>query len=142
VVTSTSFRTSIFKLKEDQIDKPRFIVPSLRANRIVSYLESLKQDYELPEMSFIQQDEEIIETSELSTVSESKNSDSNLSKLPTWLASQIASGKEIYMKAAPGGGLCFTCHQPTGLGLPGQFPPLAGSDWVNPTRITNRSTNC
>ena len=118
------------KLKEDQIDKPRFIVPSLRANRIVSYLESLKQDYELPEMSFIQQDEEIIETSELSTVSESKNSDSNLSKLPTWLASQIASGKEIYMKAAPGGGLCFTCHQPTGLGLPGQFPPLAGSDWV------------
>jgi mono/diheme cytochrome c family protein len=46
------------------------------------------------------------------------------------LASQIASGKEIYMKAAPGGGLCFTCHQPTGLGLPGQFPPLAGSDWV------------
>ncbi len=27
--------------------------------------------------------------------------------------------------------VCFACHQPTGLGLPGMFPPLAGSDWVN-----------
>ena len=36
--------------------------------------------------------------------------------------------KEIYMKA---GGLCFTCHQPTGQGLAlGHFPPLAGSEWV------------
>jgi nitrite reductase (NO-forming) len=26
--------------------------------------------------------------------------------------------------------VCFACHQPTGLGLPGMFPPLAGSDWV------------
>lgn len=26
---------------------------------------------------------------------------------------------------------CATCHQPTGLGLPGVFPPLAGSEWVN-----------
>lgn len=26
--------------------------------------------------------------------------------------------------------LCGGCHQGTGLGLPGQFPPLAGSDWV------------
>ena len=34
------------------------------------------------------------------------------------------------MKVGPGGGMCFTCHQPTGLCLPGQFPPLAGSDWV------------
>jgi mono/diheme cytochrome c family protein len=27
--------------------------------------------------------------------------------------------------------LCTTCHQPTGLGVPGVFPPLAGSEWVN-----------
>ena len=27
--------------------------------------------------------------------------------------------------------MCSPCHQETGLGLPGQFPPLAGSDWVN-----------
>lgn len=27
--------------------------------------------------------------------------------------------------------LCAACHQPTGLGLPGVFPPLAASEWVN-----------
>ncbi|WHZ12718.1 MAG: Copper-containing nitrite reductase [Burkholderiaceae bacterium] len=26
---------------------------------------------------------------------------------------------------------CIACHQATGLGLPGVFPPLAGSEWVN-----------
>jgi mono/diheme cytochrome c family protein len=26
---------------------------------------------------------------------------------------------------------CTACHQATGLGLPGAFPPLAGSEWVN-----------
>ena len=26
--------------------------------------------------------------------------------------------------------LCVACHQPTGAGLPGVFPPLAGSEWV------------
>lgn len=33
---------------------------------------------------------------------------------------------------------CSICHQPTGMGTPGQFPPLAGSDWVleeGPNRI-------
>ncbi len=25
---------------------------------------------------------------------------------------------------------CVACHQATGLGLPGAFPPLAGSEWV------------
>lgn len=29
------------------------------------------------------------------------------------------------------GGACVSCHQATGLGLPGAFPPLAGSEWVN-----------
>lgn len=32
---------------------------------------------------------------------------------------------------------CAACHQATGKGLPGQFPPLAGSDWVN-TESPNR----
>ncbi|MCX6952372.1 MAG: cytochrome c [Verrucomicrobia bacterium] len=27
--------------------------------------------------------------------------------------------------------ICITCHQATGMGLPGAFPPLAGSEWVN-----------
>jgi mono/diheme cytochrome c family protein len=26
---------------------------------------------------------------------------------------------------------CKICHQPNGLGTPGQFPPLDGSEWVN-----------
>jgi mono/diheme cytochrome c family protein len=26
---------------------------------------------------------------------------------------------------------CASCHQTTGAGLPGVFPPLAGSEWVN-----------
>ena len=33
---------------------------------------------------------------------------------------------------------CAACHQNSGLGTPGQFPPLAGSEWVNapsPNRI-------
>jgi mono/diheme cytochrome c family protein len=33
-------------------------------------------------------------------------------------------GKSVYMT------VCATCHQPTGLGLPPAFPPLAGSEWV------------
>ena len=42
--------------------------------------------------------------------------------------SQIATGQTVYMT------VCFACHQPTGLGLPNMFPPLAGSDWVNAPR--------
>lgn len=37
---------------------------------------------------------------------------------------QIEKGKQVYM------GLCFACHQPDGKGLPGAFPPLAGSDFL------------
>jgi mono/diheme cytochrome c family protein len=37
--------------------------------------------------------------------------------------------------AADGGQLfganCVACHQATGAGLPGVFPPLAGAEWVN-----------
>ena len=116
----------IIKISNEQSEKDRFISPSLRANRIVSYLQALRQDYELPEMSFIKEDNNVDASAQkVLTVS-----DSNATQLPSWLAAQISSGKEIYMKAAPGGGMCFTCHQPTGLGLAGQFPPLAASDWV------------
>jgi mono/diheme cytochrome c family protein len=34
-------------------------------------------------------------------------------------------GKTVY------GAVCAACHQPTGLGLPPAFPPLAGSEWVS-----------
>jgi mono/diheme cytochrome c family protein len=41
-------------------------------------------------------------------------------------------GRKVYQNA------CQVCHQASGLGAPGQFPPLAGSDWVlveHPNRI-------
>lgn len=37
----------------------------------------------------------------------------------------FAKGQGIYAT------YCSVCHQSTGQGLPGQFPPLAESDWVN-----------
>ncbi|MDA9764620.1 MAG: cytochrome c [Opitutales bacterium] len=36
----------------------------------------------------------------------------------------IALGEKIYMTN------CMACHQVTGQGMPGAFPPLAGSDWA------------
>ena len=37
---------------------------------------------------------------------------------------EFLKGKEVY------GRTCVACHQPGGGGAAGQFPPLAGSDWV------------
>ncbi len=37
---------------------------------------------------------------------------------------QIEQGKQVYLQT------CFVCHQPNGLGLPGQIPPLAKSDYL------------
>lgn len=36
-----------------------------------------------------------------------------------------AKGKGVYDK------VCIACHQATGLGIPGAFPPLAKSDYLN-----------
>ena len=33
-------------------------------------------------------------------------------------------GKKVFLST------CATCHQATGLGVPGQYPPLAGSEWA------------
>jgi nitrite reductase (NO-forming) len=44
----------------------------------------------------------------------------------------INHGRQLFMAN------CSACHQNSGLGTPGQFPPLVGSDWVNaktPNRI-------
>jgi len=40
-----------------------------------------------------------------------------------WIDSWLASGKKNYAN-------CVACHQPTGTGAPGQFPPLVGVDYV------------
>jgi len=43
----------------------------------------------------------------------------------------VEKGKAVFGK------LCVACHQATGLGIPGAFPPLAGSDYLN--KDTNRA---
>ncbi|MEA3210482.1 MAG: hypothetical protein QOE70_3539 [Chthoniobacter sp.] len=40
------------------------------------------------------------------------------------LKASIERGKAVYMQT------CFACHQMTGLGLPGAFPPLAQTDYT------------
>lgn len=41
------------------------------------------------------------------------------------LKESIERGRPLYMQT------CIACHQPTGMGLPGAFPPVAGSEYVN-----------
>src|SRR5258708_5285454 len=49
----------------------------------------------------------------------------DLAPKPTSAPTQAtADGAAIFARCAP-------CHQATGTGLPGVFPPLAGSNWVN-----------
>jgi mono/diheme cytochrome c family protein len=45
---------------------------------------------------------------------------------PAVAADPIAVGKKLFNSP----GACVSCHQATGLGVPGAFPPLAGSEWV------------
>lgn len=40
-------------------------------------------------------------------------------------AEKIEMGKRLFTT------ICAACHQPTGQGIPGRFPPLAGSDFLN-----------
>jgi mono/diheme cytochrome c family protein len=40
-------------------------------------------------------------------------------------AAAAAHGKQVYEF------VCGTCHGPDGMGKPGMYPPLAGSEWVN-----------
>lgn len=51
------------------------------------------------------------------------------SKAPPVAVDPVAAGKRLYNTP----GMCVTCHQATGQGVPGAFPPLAGSEWVNGT---------
>ena len=49
------------------------------------------------------------------------------------LERKINSGEKIFAAR------CASCHQANGLGITGQYPPLAGSNWVtsNPALLTN-----
>ena len=39
-------------------------------------------------------------------------------------ADSMKRGQAVYSRT------CIACHQPTGMGLPPAFPPLAGSEWI------------
>jgi len=41
-----------------------------------------------------------------------------------WIDGWMKEGKKVYSN-------CIACHQASGLGIPGQFPPLVGSEWVD-----------
>ncbi len=43
--------------------------------------------------------------------------------------SPVDMGKRLFNS----GGACYSCHQPTGQGIPSIYPPLAGSEWVQGT---------
>ena len=45
-------------------------------------------------------------------------------------ANPAAGGVDLEMGKRVYGTACAPCHQPSGMGTPGMFPPLAGSEWV------------
>ncbi len=48
------------------------------------------------------------------------------------LGSFVIGGDEDYaLGRAKYAQICMPCHQESGMGVPNQFPPLAGSEWVN-----------
>ena len=59
------------------------------------------------------------QTDEAAAASEGGGADSALAS-----ADPVVRGEALY------GQSCAACHQPTGTGLPGAFPPLAGSDYL------------
>lgn len=48
---------------------------------------------------------------------------------PDDMKAQLAKGEQIYKSK------CVVCHQPTGLGIPNVFPPLANSDYLLADKI-------
>ncbi len=57
------------------------------------------------------------------------------------LASACGKGKELEESMARGSSLyeelCMNCHLPSGEGVPGSFPPLAGSDYLLENRTAS-----
>ena len=43
-------------------------------------------------------------------------------------AAAAPDGRQLFQR-------CAVCHQPTGAGVPGSFPPLAGSEWATATNV-------
>jgi mono/diheme cytochrome c family protein len=65
-------------------------------------------------------------------VFDEKSGGANLAAKPSGPVDMVTLGKRTFQNT------CQACHQESGLGLPGQYPPLAGSEWVqasDPVRI-------
>jgi len=61
-----------------------------------------------------------------STESKSENAASTTAKVTNAPTPEVmAKGEAIFKRT------CIACHQPTGLGIPKTFPPLAKSDFLN-----------
>lgn len=91
-------------------DKSKKVVATDEAIQLVAYLQSLQQA-QMPENS----EPEFIPFSK-------KNKESNDQTVE---ASSGLDGEKLFTST------CATCHQSTGQGVPGAFPPLVGSEVVN-----------
>jgi nitrite reductase (NO-forming) len=63
-------------------------------------------------------------TSETNTANENKPKEEVKAVDVSGLTAQLQMGEKIYKEK------CFVCHQLDAKGIPGQFPPLAGSDYL------------
>ncbi len=89
-------------------NKKNKVIATQKALDLVAYLTSLKQPA-MPD-----------ETTVAFIPSKKKKANTN-----SETASDLPDGEELFMKT------CSACHQADGKGLPGAFPPLAGSPIVN-----------
>ena len=69
-----------------------------------------------------------ITTITILTISAVRQPNYTILKQQTDLEESKKRGSEIY------NGFCIQCHLPNGKGIPGTFPPLAGSDWLKNKR--------
>ncbi|MGB7749319.1 MAG: c-type cytochrome [Verrucomicrobiia bacterium] len=94
----------------------REIVPTPEAKDLAAYLLSLHCDMPLPDAP-------------VTPPGGSYASDGGESQAGSGEDAMFARGRAVY------GSLCGLCHGNDGLGKPGQVPPLAGSEWVNPRSV-------
>jgi mono/diheme cytochrome c family protein len=65
------------------------------------------------------------------------NKKSEKQEEPVPVKAEITDGKVVYQK------YCLACHQTNGSGVPGMYPPITDSDWVegDKTRLINIMLN-
>jgi cytochrome c oxidase cbb3-type subunit II len=96
------------------------VVPSQDAEALVAYLLALKQP-ELPKSA-----DAAVATASTASDAAAQNTPS----APGGAAYDLAKGQALFITN------CAACHQATGAGLPGAFPPLKGDPVVNDTDPT------